>query len=138
MERSGSVIGVALLSLLLILSSVAKGMSSDMHYVSGRLYFPEDFGLLSSAIAYVTLSDVSPRQESSSEILARQIIHPDRRRSIPFELAYDPAQIRERHLYAIQAQTTVAGAVVLRNTSAYPVITQGHPTTVDIYLEQID
>ena len=92
-------------------------------------------GTQSDAIATITLTDVSPLQDSSATMIARQTIEPSDQRSVPFALTVDPDEISDRHLYAIQARVASAGRVILTKASAYPVLTQGNPTTVEIYLQ---
>ncbi|MEL6320974.1 MAG: YbaY family lipoprotein [Cyanobacteria bacterium J06626_14] len=131
-------IGTAILSLLLTMGYSAKAVASETHSVSGVLHCPENFVPPPNAIAYITLTDVSPRQDSTSAIVARQVVHQPCQDPISFELTYDPTKISEHYLYAIQAQISAAGEVILRNSSAHPVITQGHPTVVEVYVEPMD
>lgn len=131
-------IRTAALSFLMWIGCAAQALPSESASISGALSYAEDVSLPSNAIAYITLTDVSPLQHSSSEIIARQIIHVTRQNPMTFELEYDPARINEHHLYAIQVQIAAAGKVVVANSSAYPVITQGHPTMIEVHIEQID
>ena len=133
-------IWMMVLSLSVVIGCAAKAYTVEPYTVepytvSGRLHYPTNFSLPSDAIATITLTDVSPLQDSSAAFIARQTIHPPHLdASVSFRLEIDPAEISDRHLYAIQARVASAGQVILRNASAYPVITQGHPTTVDVYL----
>ena len=130
---------VAIISFLMVIGSAMGSLSTEPYSVSGRLHFPEGFSLPSDAIATITLTDVSPLQDISATMIARQVIHPPHEQSTPFELPFelivDPDEISDHHLYAIQARVASAGRVILTNSSAYPVITQGHPTVVEVYVE---
>ncbi|NJL36182.1 MAG: hypothetical protein HC899_05060 [Leptolyngbyaceae cyanobacterium SM1_4_3] len=95
-----------------------------------------DVALPEGAIAYITLLNVSPRQDVEFSIIARQTITDLNQLPISFELFYNPDRIHPDHLYAIQAQVTTEGRVVLRSRSAYPVITQGHPSVVEVWVVQ--
>jgi len=88
-------------------------------------------------IAYITLLDVSPRQDVESSIIARQTITDPDQLPIAFEVPYNPNQIHSDHLYAIQAQVTTEGRVILRNRSAHPVITQGNPSVVEVLVDWV-
>lgn len=125
----------AVISLLIALGCTMKALSAEDYTVSGRLHYPENFVLPVDAIATITLTDVSPLQDSSSAMIARQVIYPPHpQSSVPFELTIDPTDISDRNLYTLQARVASAGRVILTNASDYPVITQGNPTTVEIYV----
>ena len=122
------------LGILIVLSCAARTASAQTSVVSGRLHYPENFLLPADAIVAISLTDVSPLQDSDGAIIDRQILSADQRPGA-FELTYDPAEISDRHLYAIQARVTSSGRVILTNASAYPVITQNYPTTVEVYVK---
>ncbi|MGB3573449.1 MAG: YbaY family lipoprotein [Phormidesmis sp.] len=111
-----------------------KTASAEPSSVSGKLHYPENFSLPADAIVTVSLTDVSPFQDSDATLIDWQILATDQR-PMSFDLAYDPAEISDRNLYAIQARVTSSGRVILTNASAYLVITQSHPTRVEVYVE---
>jgi len=121
-------------SMLIILDGVMETAFAESSHVSGQLHYPENFLLPANAIVTVSLTDVSPFQDSDATLIDRQILATDQR-PVLFELAYDPAKISDRNLYAIQARVTSSGRVILTNASAYLVITQSHPTRVEVYVE---
>jgi len=135
MQRT-KVIYAALLSLLVLTGLASNSLSSQSDTVNGTLISAPDVALPEGAIAYITLLDVSPRQDVEASIIARQTITDPKQLPISFELSYNPDRIRPDHLYAIQAQVTIEGRVVLRNYSAYPVITQGNPSVVEVLVVQ--
>lgn len=126
------------ISVLMTMAYAAQALASETDSVSGTLHCPEGLVLPSNAIAYLTLTDVSPLQASSSAMIARQFIHQPCQNSTAFELTYDPTKINERHLYAIQVRIALEDEVILTNSSAYPVITQGNPTVVEIHVEPVE
>ena len=126
------------IGLLITMTHTTQVQASETESVSGTLHCPEDFVLPSNAIAYITLTDVSPLQASSSEMIARQFIHQPCQNPTAFELIYDPTKISERHLYAIQVRIALEDEVILTNTSAYPVITQGNPTVIDVHVRSVE
>jgi uncharacterized lipoprotein YbaY len=123
------------IGLLVLVGLASKSMSSQPDKVSGILISAPDVALPEGAIAYITLLDVSPRQDVEFSIIARQTIPDPEQLPISFELPYSPDRIRPDHLYAIQAQVTTEGRVVLRSRSAYPVITQGNPFVVEVLVD---
>ena len=125
-------IGTIALSILMLTEYDANAMSSEFAKVTGTLTYPRHTELPPDAVVYVSLVNVSPRQDTSAEIVARQIIKNPDQLPIPFKLEYNPEQINSNHLYAIQAHITFKGKVFLSNTSPYPVITQGNPNTVNV------
>ncbi len=123
--------------ILIMLGFAVRTVSVESSSVSGKLHYPENFLLPADAIVTISLTDVSPLQDSDATIIDRQVISADQHPG-SFELTYDPAEISDRHLYAIQARVTSSGRVILTNASAYPVITQGNPTTVEVCVKPRD
>lgn len=111
--------------------------SKKIATVSGVIAFPSKTRLPSDAIAYITLIDVSPRQDSDQGIIARQTLKNPSSDTIAFKLDYDSAKICANCLYAIQVQIVAQGKVIYRNASAHPVITQGKPTIVNVLLKPV-
>ncbi|MBE9077265.1 YbaY family lipoprotein [Romeria aff. gracilis LEGE 07310] len=145
MRISFILIAIALGSLTLFSYSTLQSQAESpvetetaMATVVGTLTYSGERDLPEGAIAYITLADVSPLQDSSASILARQTITQPASNPIIFELIYRSGQINPRHLYALQAQITLDGQVIYRSRSAYPVITQGHPNRAEIRAELVD
>ncbi|MGG6264925.1 YbaY family lipoprotein [Leptolyngbya sp. AN03gr2] len=111
--------------------------SKKVATVSGVIALPSKTRLPSDAIAYITLVDVTPRQDSSGGIIARQTLNHPTSETIAFKLDYDSAKICADCLYAIQVQIVTQGKVIYRNASAYPVITRGKPTIVNVMLKPV-
>lgn len=111
---------------------VSTAMSSEIARVTGTLTYPRHTALPPDAVVYITLVDVSPRQDASGDIIARQTITKPGQIPIPFEVKYNPSQINYKYNYAIQAHITVKGKLLFINTLPYPVITRGNPNTIDV------
>jgi hypothetical protein len=56
---------------------------------------------------------------------------------ITFDLQYDPGRINERSRYVIQVRVLESGQLKFMNSQAYPVITAGHPKTVNVILRAV-
>jgi putative lipoprotein len=52
-----------------------------------------------------------------------------------FKLRYDPRRIKERGSYVIRVRITDGARLLFTNTETYPVITGGHPDTVNVIAE---
>jgi putative lipoprotein len=57
---------------------------------------------------------------------------------LPFEVHYDHAKIDPKRGYALSARITVNAQLIFLNTTAYPIITQGNPTKVDMVLQMVE
>lgn len=123
------------LSAIISINLGANAIAVNFAQVQGKLSYPRLSAVLGQeAIIYIALVDVSPRQDSSGDILARVAISRPTQSPIFFKLQYNLAQINPKHTYVIQARITQQGKVIYANTSTYPVITRGNPSTVDIVL----
>ncbi|MBN8248399.1 MAG: YbaY family lipoprotein [Verrucomicrobia bacterium] len=81
----------------------------------------------------VRLNDVS-RADAPAFTLALERISPRESAPIPFTLHYDPLQVDPSHRYVVAARITCGDALVLVTDTAFPVLTQGHPSTVAVTL----
>ena len=78
----------------------------------------------------VSLADAPPT------VVAEQRIAPVR---VPaaFTLTYDPAQIDQRHSYAVSARVERGGKQLFVTDTRHPVLTQGGGSTVDIVMTRV-
>ena len=118
-------------------SSASLPATSNSAKVSGTISYHSATRLPPNAVVYISLIDVSPRQDTSSGVLARQTITDLDATPIAFEIPYDRAKICAACTYAIQAQIVVKGRVRFRNISAYLVLTRGNPTMANVMLEPV-
>jgi len=91
----------------------------------------------SSAVVTIQLVDVS-RVDAPAVVLGEQIIEPAGR-AVPleFEIEYDPAAIAPDGVYALEANIMVDGRLLYQTGVRHPVITQGHPATVEAVLTRV-
>lgn len=104
--------------------------------VTGTLIYRERIALPPEATATVTLADAS-RADAPAVTIAEQTISPAGQVPIPFSLAYNPATINPRARYLVRGTITLGGTLLLTSTQAYPVITQGAPTDVEVLLQRV-
>lgn len=103
--------------------------------VTGTVTYLQKIALPPTAVVEVKLQDVS-LQDAPAVTIAQQTISLENRQvPVPFTLLYDPTQIDPRRTYAVQVRILVGGQLRFINTSAYPVITNGSPTQVNIVVE---
>ncbi|MFO7169320.1 MAG: YbaY family lipoprotein [Chloroflexota bacterium] len=104
--------------------------------VTGTVTYRERIALPPDARVQVLLLDIS-RQDAPATQIAEALIEPGARQvPIPFTLTYDPRQIDERNTYAVRATIEAGGQLLFTTTEAVLVITQGHPTTVELVLQR--
>jgi putative lipoprotein len=86
----------------------------------------------------VRLEDVS-RADAPAVIVAEKIFATNGKQvPIPFQLPYSANDIQPSHRYQVRAQITVADELLFVTTNAYPVITGGAPSTVNMVLQPVN
>jgi putative lipoprotein len=110
---------------------------TDEAMVNGTVAYRERMALPSGAVVEVRLSDVS-RQDGTAPVIAETtILTAGHQVPIPFELRYDPRKIDPKRSYAVRATIQSAGRMMFTTSTAYPVITRGNPTQVNLMLERV-
>lgn len=108
---------------------VYQEASTMQAQVTGSVTYLQRIALPANAIVSVQLVNVS-RQDAPAVVLAEQSGPTNGQNPpYPFTLQYDPLQIVANNTYAVQARITIDGQLRFISTQAYPVITQGRPTT---------
>jgi uncharacterized lipoprotein YbaY len=111
--------------------------SQALAMVSGTVTYPQRIALPPDATLVVKLEDIS-RADAPATIIAEQtIVTAGQQVPIPFSLTYDPKLINPRYQYAVRAQIFYGDELRWISTTVHPVITQGHPTAVEIRVEPI-
>ncbi|MGF1459248.1 MAG: YbaY family lipoprotein [Leptolyngbyaceae cyanobacterium] len=105
--------------------------------VTGTVTYNQRIALPPNATLVVTLEDVSRADAPSQVIAGKTIQTAGQQVPIPFSLTYDPAEIVARNRYVVRAQVFYDGGLQWTSTTAYPVITQGNVTEVEIQIEPI-
>lgn len=116
-------------------SHPAGNASPQQRTVTGAVTYRQRSALPPHAVVKVQLLDVS-RADAPATVIAEQTIAPQGKQvPIPFSLGYDSAQIKENMRYHVRAQILLNGELAFTSTQAYPVITQGNPTKVEILVQ---
>ncbi|MFN0038853.1 MAG: YbaY family lipoprotein [Burkholderiales bacterium] len=106
--------------------------------VSGTVSYRERIALAPGSLVIVTLEDTS-KADAIATVLGEARITIERNQvPISFAIDFDPGRIEPRHRYSVRARILdPQGALRWTSTQAYPVITGGHPSSVDLQVEAI-
>lgn len=105
--------------------------------VKGTVTYRELVALAADAVVTVQLVEIS-RADGTKVVLGEQAIKPaDRPIPFEFEIGYDPASIRPNGVYVVGADIAADGKLVYQTTKRLGVITQGHPTMVQLVLTKV-
>ena len=115
--------------------AACAAVPADQAEVTGTAAYRERILLPPGHVLTVRLEDVS-LADAPSRTLAEQVT-PLEGRAPPyaFNLAYDPAEIRENHSYAVRAEIRdPEGRLRFTTDTRHSVITGGAPMSVDIMM----
>jgi uncharacterized lipoprotein YbaY len=105
--------------------------------VTGTVTYLQRIALPDDSVVEVKLLDVSIADAEAVTISEQTIANPGQV-PIPFELLYDPQDIDPRNTYSVQVRiTNGAGDLIFINNSAFLVLTQGNPSTVEVIVEPV-
>lgn len=113
------------------------GSSADISQVSGSVSYRQRIALPPMATLVVTLEDVSLADVAAPVIAQTRLQTGGQQVPIPFALTYAPGAIEAGRRYNLRAQIFYGDQLAWTSTRAYPVLTEGHPTQVNLDLEQV-
>lgn len=127
--------------LLMALSLMAPlaatwGQDQAPRSVRGTALYAEPIALPPGAVFEATLADVA-RADAPAEPLGRVTLDGSEGPPFAFSIPYDPARIDPRGRYAVRARITLDGQLLFTSDTLHPVISGGHPDTVEIPLRQV-
>ena len=140
MIRHSCVIAVLTSAVFLPMISIAQsapspGQPSAM--ITGTVTYRVRMALPANAAIDVRLEDVS-RADAPAAIVAENIFAAAGKQvPIPFQLTYSPGDIHPSHSYQVRAQIMVEDRLLFVTTRAYPVLTNGAPSTVNMVLQPV-
>jgi heat shock protein HslJ/uncharacterized lipoprotein YbaY len=106
--------------------------------VSGTVSLRERIALVPGSVLIVTLEDTSRADVASTLLGETRITIEGNPVPISFVIEVDPGRIEPKHRYTVRARVLdPQGALRWTSTQAYPVITGGHPSSVDVQVEAI-
>ena len=135
------------LALIAALAMCVAGCSGQSHdnnrtpaktgaAVSGSVSYRERMALPADAVVTVSLVDVAPPASSNPIVTETTIRTTGRQVPILFELAYDPTRIDADRAYVVKAMIRSGDQVLFATATETPVITQGNPSRVDLWLSR--
>jgi putative lipoprotein len=104
--------------------------------VTGAITYREKVALPATAVVRVRLVDVS-LPDAPPITMGQQVITQPGQVPVPFAIRYDPVSIDPRRTYSVQADITAGSSVLFTTTTAYRVLTQGHPSDIEVVLEAV-
>jgi len=106
--------------------------------ITGTVSYRVRSALPPDAIIEVQLVDLSRADTPATPIAQDQITLGQRQVPVPFELRFNPAKIDSHHSYSISARIVVEGQLRFVNDRTYPVLTEGHPSRVEVNLKPVE
>jgi len=126
----------AMASLTLMLAACLTTKAEPTAAVRGEAIYRERLAIPPGAQLEVLLLDVS-RADAPSQTIGGVTLSDIGQPPYPFEIAYRPDQIASSHQYVVRARLTHEGRLLFTTDRAYPVITAGHPTEVQLVLKRV-
>jgi putative lipoprotein len=106
--------------------------------VTGTVSYRERIALAPGSLVIVTLEDTSKADAKATMLGEARITIERNQVPIAFAIEVEPGRIDPRHRYAVRARILdPQGALRWTSTQAYLVITDGHPSSVDVRVEAI-
>jgi putative lipoprotein len=104
--------------------------------IQGTATYRERIALPPTAVFEATLEDVS-RADAPADVIARTRVAPAGNPPIRFEIPVDLARIRPDRRYVVRGRILESDRLMFTTDASYPVLTQGHGTTVAMMLRRI-
>ena len=105
--------------------------------VTGTVSYVQRTALPPNTVIQVQLLDVTTGDVPAKVMAETKFTLGDRQVPVAFTLDFDAAKIDAKHKYAMSAKVIVDGEVRFINGQPYPVLTQGHPSHVEMMLKQL-
>lgn len=103
--------------------------------LTGTITYLARMALPPQAVIQVQLQDVSRAGAPAQSIAEEKFTLGDRQVPVPFTLKYNPAKIDAKHTYGVSARVMIGTDLKFISGQAYPVITRGNPSKVDLILK---
>lgn len=106
--------------------------------ITGTVSYRQHVSLPPDAVVVIHLQDVYLQDAPSPFLAEFKTTVGHRHVPIPFTLKFDPAKIDPNHPYVIEASILVHDHLRFTNDTAYPVLTKGNSTKVDMILVPVE
>jgi len=127
---------MAVASLTLMLAACQTAEAEPTATVRGEAMYRERIAVPPGTQLEVLLLDVS-RADAPAETISGVTLSDIGQPPYPFEIAYRPDQIVASHQYVVRARLMHEGRLLFTTDQAYPVITRGHPSEVQLMLKRV-
>jgi uncharacterized lipoprotein YbaY len=124
------------LSVLLTLALLAGVPAAAAEVVSGTASYRERIALPPGAVFEAVLEDVSLTDAPAVE-LGRTTIADPGNPPFAFEIDFDPAEVKETHIYSVRAQVSVGRKLMFVSDKMNPVLTHGAGRDVQIWMIKV-
>jgi putative lipoprotein len=116
----------------------AGQMATASTRVTGTVSYRERIALPPGSLVIVTLEDTSKADAKATLLGEARITIGRKQVPITFAIDVEAGRIEPRHRYAVRARILdPQGSLRWTSTQAYPVITGGNPTSVDVLVEAV-
>jgi putative lipoprotein len=112
-----------------------SGPASPM--ITGTVTYRVRMALPPNAAIDVRLEDVSRADAPASVVAENIFLAAGKQVPIPFQLPYTAGDIQPNHRYQARAQIMAGDRLLFVTTTAYPVLTNGAPSTVNMVLQPV-
>jgi uncharacterized lipoprotein YbaY len=102
--------------------------------ITGTVSYRQHLNLPRDSVVVIRLQDVYLPDAPSPFLAEFKTTMGQRHVPIPFTLKFDPAKIDPNHPYVVEASILVHEHLRFTNDTAYPVLTKGNPSNIDIIL----
>jgi putative lipoprotein len=102
--------------------------------ITGTVSYRQHVSLPPDAVVVIHLQDVYLPDAPSPFLAEFKTTVGQQKVPIPFTLKFDPAKIDPNHPYVVEASILVHEHLRFTSDTAYPVLTKGSPTSVDMIL----
>ena len=102
--------------------------------ITGTVTYRQHVNLPQDAVVVIHLQDVFLQDAPSPFLAEFKTTVGQRHVPIPFTMKFDPAKIDPNHPYVVEASILVHDHLRFTNDTAYPVLTKGNPTKIDMIL----
>jgi putative lipoprotein len=117
----------------LLAAMAGPALAQSIH---GTAAYRERIALPPTAVFEATLEDVS-RADAPADVIARARVTPAGNPPIRFEIPVDLARIRPDRRYVVRGRILEGDRLMFTTDASYPVLTQGHGTTVAMLLRRL-
>jgi len=128
----------AIIALAVLISPcLCVAQSANGPAITGTITYKVRMALPSDASIDVRLEDVTLADAPAKVVAENEFATTGKQVPIPFQLPYNASEIQPAHRYVVRATISAANKLLFTTTQAYPVITNGAPTRVDVLLQPV-